>query len=107
MSSHPGRLHAVGQHEKCGAPLSLHQAPEVAHSVGKGALGCKELPEAPETLGEETGRSRPASPGPRLPTLIQHPPGSQPQPYRDAAGVDVLGARLPREGCQGHTGPVI
>lgn len=53
VSSHLGRLHAVGQREQCGAPLPLHQAPEAAHSVGEGALDCNELPEAPETLVEE------------------------------------------------------
>lgn len=53
-ASHPARLHTVGQHDQGPAPLLPHQAPEVTHRLGQGALGCNELVGVPETLVEET-----------------------------------------------------
>lgn len=62
-SAHPAQLHAVGQHDEGVALLLPHQAPEVAHRLGQGALGRNELPGAPETLRGEGGTRAVVTPG--------------------------------------------
>lgn len=56
ISSHPSRLHAVGQHDQSVALLFPHQTPEITHSVRQGTLGCNKFLGAPETLVEESRR---------------------------------------------------